>query len=69
MFSVTHNESDNSSVRNRRFGPGYRQRTRPETSRRRERGDPDVSVEAPGLGAVYAEEQEDLEVGGDPARY
>lgn len=68
VFSVSHNESNNSSVRNRRFGPRDCRRTGAEAPRRRERGDPDVPVETTGPGAVHAEEQEDLKVGGDPAR-
>lgn len=55
-------------MRYRRLRPGDREWPRAEAPRRRERRDPDVLVEAAGLGAVHAEEQEDLEAGGDPAR-
>lgn len=68
VFSDSHNESDNSSVRDRRLRPGDRQRPSAAAPRRRECRDPDVPLQAAGPGALHAQEQKDLQVGGDPAR-
>lgn len=54
-------------MRYRRLGPGDRQRPCGATPGYGERGDPDVPVEVTGFGAVYAEAQEDIKTGGDPA--
>lgn len=67
VFSDSHNESHNISVRDRRLRTRYCQRPRAAASRRRERRDPDVPIQVTGSGTFYAEEQEDLEVRGDPA--
>lgn len=68
VFSDRRDESHNRSVRDGSLRAGDRQRTSPEASGRGERGDSDVPLQVARPGAVHAEEQADLEAGGDPAR-
>lgn len=68
VFSDPRDESHNGDVRDRSLGASDRRRSSAAAPRRRERRDTDVPFQAPGLGALHAEEQAYLKAGGDTTR-